>query len=293
MNGEFRSYAKINLHLQVIGRRADGYHELRTLFQSIALHDLVRIEVTGSELSLRVVEGRAPSGPENLALRAARLYFERWPPAAGVRIELRKRVPAGGGLGGGSSNAATVLRVLDTRFRRASPAGLWAAARTLGADVPFFLVGGTALGFGRGDEVIPLPDIPETEVWVVTPPVSVSTAEAFARLRDLTPNPLPSSIIELAQGGSVKNAAAVRGHNDMEAVVLGWVPLLGEVYESLFDAGASAVRLSGTGASLFAFFDHTTSVRDLEARLPDGTIVARSRTLGRVESASCGRSLED
>lgn len=271
----------------MIGRRSDGYHELRTLFQSVALHDLLRIEPGGERITLEVAEGEAPAGSENLAARAAELYFERWPPAAGLHIELRKRIPVGGGLGGGSSNAATVLRVLDAHFGRASAAGLWEVARALGADVPFFLVGGTALGFGRGDEVLPLPDLPETEVWLVTPPVSVSTAEAFTRLRDLTAKPLPSSIMVLAHGGSVMSAAAVDGHNDVESMVLGWVPLLGRVSQLLFDAGASDVRLSGTGASFFAFFDNKTSIRYLQSRLPEGTIVARSHTLGRVDSTSC------
>ncbi len=277
----------------MIGRRSDGYHELRTLFQSVELHDLVRLELAGPGVSVEVTAGAAPAGADNLALRAAELYFERWPPAAGLHIELRKRIPVGGGLGGGSSNAATVLRALDGRFERASRAGLWEAARELGADVPFFLVGGTALGFGRGDEVVPLADLPETEVWLVTPPVSVSTAEAFSRLRDLTAQPLPSSIVALAQGETVQSAAAVAGRNDMEPLVLGWVPLIGEVFDSLFDAGASSVRLSGTGATLFAFFQDPPSTRELKARLPEGTFVARSRTLGRVDSIGCQIALGD
>ncbi len=268
----------------MVGRRTDGYHELRTLFQTIAEHDLLRLELADTGLSLEVIEGRAPSGLDNLAARAAELYFERFPPAQGLRIELRKRLPVGGGLGGGSSNAATVLAALNDHFGRATTGELWSAARDLGADVPFFLVGGTALGFGRGDEIVPLPDLPETEVWVVTPPVSVSTAEAFARMPNLTAKPLPSSIVALAQGERVPSAAAVVGRNDLERAVMGWVPLLREVYNSLFDAGASSALLSGTGASFFAFFDSKTSTRQLEERLPKGTVVVKSRTLGRVGS---------
>ena len=277
----------------MIGRRSDGYHELRTLFQAIDLHDLLRLETAGDSVSLEVLEGSAPSGPENLAARAAELYFERWPPAEGLRIELRKRLPVGGGLGGGSSNAATVLAALNDHYSRATRGELWLAARDLGADVPFFLVGGTALGFGRGDEVVPLPDLPETDVWVVTPPVSVSTAEAFARMPNLTAKPLPSSIVALAQGERVQSAEAVTGCNDLERAVLGWVPLLREVYNSLFDAGARVARLSGTGASFFAFFDSKTSIRQLEGSLPNGTVVVKSRTLGRVGSTLNRLSLGD
>lgn len=275
----------------MIGRRSDGYHELRTLFQSVALHDVLHIGFSGQEVSVEVVSGEAPSGPSNLAARAAELYFARCPPREGVRIGLDKRIPAGGGLGGGSSNAATVLRVLNERYRRASPAILWEIARELGADVPFFLVGGTALGFGRGDEVVPLSDLPETTVWLVTPPVAVSTPEAFSRLGDLTAQPLPSSIMALTQGGRVQSAAAVGGHNDLEDLVLSWVPLLREVYSSLSGAGARVVRLSGTGASLFSFFDRQMSKGALEARLPEGTVVVRSRTLQRADSLKCRFSM--
>lgn len=291
--GAFRSYAKINLHLQIIGRRADGFHELRTLFQTIGLHDLLRLETADDGISLTVLEGSVPDDSRNLAFQAAEAYFERWPPASGLHLELRKRIPVGGGLGGGSSNAATVLLALDRHFGRATPAGLWEVARELGADVPFFLVGGTALGFGRGDEVIPLDDGPETEIWIVTPPVSISTAEAFGRLPDLTAKPLGFSILALAQGESDLGAAAVAGRNDLERMVLDWVPLLRGVYNSLFDAGANIVRLSGTGASFFALFDKTTSIRELKALLPVGTKVLRTRTLGRVDSVSCRISLGD
>jgi 4-diphosphocytidyl-2-C-methyl-D-erythritol kinase len=293
MIGAFRSYAKINLHLQVIGRRSDGYHELRTLFQSVDLHDLLAIEEEGSGVSIEVLEGDAPADASNLAVRAAELYFERCPPAAGLRIRVKKRVPAGGGLGGGSSNAATVLRALDAHYRRADRAALWQMARDLGADVPFFLVGGTALGFGRGDEVMPLADLPPTDVWLVTPPVEVSTPAAFARVGDLTAQPLPSSIVALAQGEGVSSAAAVDGRNDLEGLVLNWMPSLREVQDSLFGAGATVARLSGTGASFIVFFDREMSKGALEAQLPEGTVVVRSRTIRRVESLKCVVSMGD
>ncbi len=277
----------------MLGRRSDGYHELRTLFQTVAAHDLLRLELSGEDVTLDVSEGDAPSGRDNLALRAAELYFERFPPREGLRVELRKRLPIGGGLGGGSSNAATVLAALDGYFERARPGELWSIARELGADVPFFLVGGTALGFGRGDEVVPLNDLPPSDVFLIIPPVSVSTPEVFARLSNLTADPLPSSIVALAQGEEVRSAAAAVGRNDLERTVLGWVPLLREVYNALFDAGASEARLSGSGASFFAFFDGTKSIGELEARLPTGTVVVKTRTLDRVGSTQNRISLGD
>ncbi len=267
----------------MIGRRADGYHELRTLFQSVDVHDLLSVEIADGGVELEVTEGRAPAGDENLAARAARRYLERWAPDAGARIELRKRIPMGGGLGGGSSNAATVLRALQRLLGApAPPDDLEALARELGADVPFFLVEGTALGVGRGDEVIPLPDLPESEIWLVTPPVEISTREVFARLEGLTPLPLASSIMALVRGGSPRSVADLAARNDLQESVLRWYPRVGEVYESLLHAGASVVRLSGTGATLFAIFDSSDPEPALEAGLPTGTSALKARTLTRV-----------
>ncbi len=267
----------------MIGRRADGYHELRTLFQSVDLHDLLTIEIAAGGVELEVTEGRAPAGEDNLAARAARRYLERWAPDAGVRIELQKRIPIGGGLGGGSSNAATVLRALDHLLgRSAPPAELEDLARELGADVPFFLVEGTALGVGRGDEVIPLTDLPECEVWLVTPAVENSTAEVFSRLEGLTPLPLASSIMALARGAIPRSVAELAAHNDLQDSVLRWYPQVSRVYDSLLHVGARVVRLSGTGATLFAIFESTDPGPALAERLPAGTSALKARTLTRV-----------
>ncbi len=268
----------------MIGRRADGYHELRTLFQSVDLHDLLTLEIVDAGVALEVREGRAPAGDENLAARAARRYLERWAPDAGVRIELRKRIPIGGGLGGGSSNAAAVLRALQRLLGApAPPADLEELARELGADVPFFLVEGTALGVGRGDEVIPLPDLPESEIWLVTPPVEISTAEVFSRLEGLTPLPVASSIMALARGDPPRSVAELAARNDLQDAVLRWYPRVREVYESLLDSGARVVRLSGTGATLFAVFESSNQDAALQ-RLPEGTSARKARTLTRVEA---------
>ncbi len=268
----------------MIGRRADGYHELRTLFQSVDLHDLLTLEIVDAGVALEVREGRAPAGDENLAARAARRYLERWAPDAGVRIELRKRIPIGGGLGGGSSNAAAVLRALQRLLGApAPPADLEELARELGADVPFFLVEGTALGVGRGDEVIPLPDLPESEIWLVTPPVEISTAEVFSRLEGLTPLPVASSIMALARGDPPRSVAELAARNDLQDAVLRWYPRVREVYESLLDSGARVVRLSGTGATLFAVFESSNQDAALQ-RLPEGTSAWKARTLTRVEA---------
>ncbi len=282
MSYTFRSFAKINLHLQVVGRRADGYHELRTVFQTVDLHDLVTLEVVTAGVELTVVEGEAPAGAENLAARAARVFLERWAPQAGVRITLRKRIPVGGGLGGGSSNAATVLRGLGSSLGVRPPAAeLWAVARELGADVPYFLVGGTALGIGRGDEVVPLPDLPEQEVWLAVPPIAVPTAAIYGALTVPAIAALDPRLEPLLSGEGPRRLADIPGRNDLEPVARERFPVLAEVYNGLRSVGASGVRLSGSGATVFGCFAAVPAGDRLAAALPAGTRIVRALTLDR------------
>ena len=270
----------------MIGRRADGYHELRSLFQSIDLADGVRCRLEARPgVRLEVVEGVAPGGRENLMVRAAEAFAARWAPELGVAMELAKRVPMGGGLGGGSGNAATVLRALrDLTGRPERLEELWPVARELGADVPFFLVEGTALGFGRGDEVVPVPDLPETELWLAVPSLHISTADAFARLPEPSAEPLAPAVLALVHGAPAAPLESLAAGNDFEAHVRRWYPVIDDVYNSLLEAGAKVVRLSGTGASLFAIFDEGSQPGD--ANLPAGTSLLPTRTLSRTSIAA-------
>ncbi|MGH9464316.1 MAG: 4-(cytidine 5'-diphospho)-2-C-methyl-D-erythritol kinase [Thermoanaerobaculia bacterium] len=282
MSWTFRSFAKINLHLQVVGRRADGYHELRTVFQTVDLHDLITLEVAATGVELVVTEGGSPSGSENLAVRAARLFLGRWAPASGVRITLTKRIPVGGGLGGGSSNAATVLRGLAALFDvQPDPTELWTTARSLGADVPYFLVGGTALGVGRGDEVVPLPDLPEQELWLVVPPIEIPTAVIYAALEEPGAASLDPALGPLLAGTGSRRIADLPARNDLEPLARERFPLLREVYNGLQSVGASCARLSGSGATVFACFAASPAGDRLTECLPVGTRVIRAFTLNR------------
>src|ERR1039457_2919605 len=176
--------AKINLDLRVLGKRADGYHELRTIFQTISLRDTLEIAFTPGRKAEIVLQDD-PGIPDNLVLRAARLAMETMRAAGRVEMRLIKRIPMGAGLGGGSSDAAAVLLALPVLAGR--PLGLDALAglaARLGSDVPFFLLGGTAVGIGRGTELFPLPDRPAMSGLVVAPAVHVNTAQAY---RDLSP----------------------------------------------------------------------------------------------------------
>lgn len=283
----FRSFAKLNLHLEVVGRRADGYHELRTIFQTIDLADEIEIERAAGGIDLEVEGGSVAAGPENLVHRAAAAFLERWGAVGdGARLRLIKRIPAGGGLGGGSANAATVLLGMCSIWRvRPSYAELWPVARALGADVPFFLVGGTALGFGRGDEVVPLPDgdAAALELWLALPPFGTPTPEVFAALGDAFRN-APSPLLLGAEIGAPPGRGRSRiGENDLEAPAFRLWPELEAIYTSLLGAGASAVRMSGSGSTLFALFEEPSAARAAGVSLPSGTKWLGIRTLRRAD----------
>ena len=281
---EFRSPAKVNLHLQVVGRRPDGFHELRTVFQMVDLEDRVALELGGAGIEIDCRGTDLPPGGENLAARAATAFAARWAPGLGVRIRLEKRIPVGGGLGGGSGNAATVLLALrELCGRPAARADLWETARELGADVPFFLVGGTALGFGRGDELVPLPEPAASRLWLAVPPLAVDTGQVFRSLAGLTEAPLAPSIRRLlgARSRGARPLGDLLGQNDLQATVFRLYPEVAAVYDSLVAAGASWVSLSGSGACLVARFAVARQAARAQVALPAGVELRAVRTLSR------------
>jgi 4-diphosphocytidyl-2-C-methyl-D-erythritol kinase len=289
----FRSYAKLNLHLEVLGRRADGYHELRTLFQTIDLADRLVLEgrdAPGIELDAGGDPG-VPRGPENLAWRAAEAFLAefREAPFAGVAIDLEKRIPTGGGLGGGSSNAATVLLGLARLagldpFSAPVAARLARIGRALGADVPFFLVGGCALGLDRGDRIVPLPDpAPPAaggDFYLALPPFGLATVEVFRRLEPERTERGFEPLARAAAGERVPVDELV-GANDLEAPAFALSPPLAAMYTSLVRGGAGRVRMSGSGSSLFAHFAEGAAAAAAAARLPPGVQWLRVSLLGR------------
>ncbi len=174
-----RAFAKLNLGLRVLYRRPDGYHELRTVFQTISLADRLEISYAPAR-STRIEMSGTPEITDNLAERAARLVLDAAGKHGAVALRLQKSIPAGGGLGGGSSDAAAVLLALPVLAGARLPLErLSALAAQLGSDVPFFLYGGTALGLGRGEELYPLPDLPATDALLVAPDVHSSTCRCL------------------------------------------------------------------------------------------------------------------
>jgi 4-diphosphocytidyl-2-C-methyl-D-erythritol kinase len=249
-----RAFAKINLSLKVLYKRPDGYHEIRTVFQTIGLSDTLHLSFepgarSGIELedSLRI--------PDNLVERAARLFLEEKRVKGALRIRLEKRIPMGGGLGGGSSDAAAVLLALPALTgRRAELPELSALAAKLGSDVPFFLVGGTALGLGRGEELYPLPEEKEKPLLVLAPEIHSSTPAAYEALQ----RPSLTSLDDPAKlnvfQSFIWEARASSMENDFERPVFSLHPELGRWRRKLERLGAQAARLSGSGATLFGVF---------------------------------------
>ena len=249
-----RALAKINLDLRVLAKRPDAYHELRTIFQTISLADTLDIAFTpGRKIAIEIDD---PLGiPGNLAVQAAELALEAIGATGRVELRLAKRIPMGAGLGGGSSDAAAVLLALPPLAGRpVEMLRLYRAAAALGSDVPFFLLGGTAVGIGRGAELFPLPDRSPQTGLLVAPGVSVSTAEAYRRLSPrLTSESQQNKIVtfqSLWWDGGVGEAA----RNDFEAVVFQQLPRLARLKKRLLAAGASRALMTGSGSALFGLF---------------------------------------
>ncbi|HEX9186185.1 MAG TPA: 4-(cytidine 5'-diphospho)-2-C-methyl-D-erythritol kinase [Vicinamibacteria bacterium] len=289
-----RAFAKVNLGLEVLGLRDDGYHELRTLFQAIDLHDDVVLRPRPRGVVVRCDHPQVPTDGTNLAARAAEALRAHGRVAAGVEIEIRKRIPVGGGLGGGSTDAAAVLLGLDRLWKLGlGPDGLHLLARRLGADVPYFLLGGTALGLSRGDEVYPLRRQIRGHVVLVDPGIHVSTARVFARVdAGLTPR-LNSNSIFCFVSRELEGPGAYRFLvNDLEEAALAEAPALREqarrMRTVLLEGGARLAALSGSGASYFGLFeDARRAARAREALVAGGfrAEVARTLTLDQYRGA--------
>ena len=254
------SFAKINWALHVLGRRPDNYHELRTVFQTVTLHD--RLHLTPREhgrIEIRCDEPSIPVDESNLIYAAASALRERYGRREGVRVYLEKRIPAGGGLGGGSSNAAVTLLGLAHLWRiETTRSELAELGARLGADVPFFFTGGTAEGRGLGTQIKPLADVDETRLVIVTPGVKVLTAEAYKALSAPALTKANGDIMLSISRADAQFPGFVpyNLHNDFEPVVLRLEPEIERAKKALGQAGARATLLAGSGASVFGIFDN-------------------------------------
>jgi 4-diphosphocytidyl-2-C-methyl-D-erythritol kinase len=300
------AHAKLNLSLRVLAREGSGYHQIETMFCGLELADEIEISRTSAGVTLdvaaptgaiagptgdvtvptrdTVAAATADLGPieQNLAFRAARLFADATTLGQDSHIRLVKRIPAGAGMGGGSSDAAAVLSALNRMHGRPlSDAALLRLGAQLGSDVPFFLADTPlALAWGRGERIMPLPPLPAAPILLTVPPERIATAAAYAALdgvRARTP-----AVIHAPRSWSDVAAAA---HNDFEDVIFARHPRLGALRQLLEDAGAMIARMTGTGSVVFGAFGDVASAeaaaRQVARAHPDvGTIVTQTRTSG-------------
>lgn len=289
-----RAHAKINLDLRVLGTRPDGFHELRTVFQAISLHDIVICTVRPGPFAIECDTAGVPLDRSNLAWKAAQALWRSLRRDGEVRdmvVRLQKRIPLQAGLGGGSADAAATLLGLARAWRvPVQPTQLTDVGATLGADVPFFLSGGTALGLGRGDEVYPLADLPRHWIVLLIPAFGVSTIEAYRWYdaeRDLghgqavrepqyVPGPWPSRAAQMI--------------NDLEAPIARHYPEIEQMKLALRRAGALAAAMSGSGSTVFGLFQKKSDAATAVERLSgSGWRVLLTESLGRGEYARRSR----
>jgi 4-diphosphocytidyl-2-C-methyl-D-erythritol kinase len=255
--------AKVNLRLKVLAREASGYHQIETHFCAIGLADTLEVARGGKGIELDVVGAQLGPPAENLVYRAAAAFFSRAGLEPAVRIRLEKVVPAGAGLGGGSSDAATTLLALnDLLGAPLSPAALFRIGAALGSDIPFFLSGAPrALAWGRGERLLPLPALPAAPMLVVVPNFPIATAAAYhdlAKVRESRAQTPQPTIIDPKRLGSWADIGRL-AENDFELSVFSRYPRLRDIKVSLQDTGAVVSLLSGSGSALFGIFpDETT-----------------------------------
>lgn len=290
-----RAHAKINLDLRVLGTRPDGYHELRTVFQAISLHDRVSCIPRDGAFAIECDTAGVPLDRSNLVWKAADALWRalrRTGPLRDMVIRLEKRIPLQAGLGGGSTDAAAALVGLARAWRVAiRPAQMTDVAATLGADVPFFLSGGTALGLGRGDEVYPLADLPRHWIVLLIPGFGVSTVDAYnwydgerdlargvgVREPQYVPGPWPSRAAQMI--------------NDLEAPIARHHPEIEQMKSALRRVGALAAAMSGSGSTVFGLFQKRSEAARAVERLSGvgGWRVLLTESLGKGDYARRSR----
>lgn len=270
---QLKAYAKVNLFLRVLGKRPDGFHNIRTLFQTVSLSDSLSVRLTpAGRPAVKLACSRDDlQGEDNLAWRAADLMLRLTGLAAQIEITLDKAIPSGAGLGGGSSDAAAVIRAVAAMLpTRPAAQALFEVAAELGSDVPFLLLGGSAIGSGRGTELKPLADLPPAALAIAQPAVEVSTAWAYRALQEhraaLTPDSQKSKIEGFDLSSSTPFVGSLPGSgegmvNDFESVVFRRYPLIAALKERLQALGAQPALMSGSGSAVYGVFESYQSAR--------------------------------
>lgn len=267
---DLKALAKINLGLDVLGKREDGYHEVRMVMQSVYLYDNVRLEAReepGIELSSNLYY--LPDDSGNIAYKAAQMMMEEFRLSGGVRITLEKHIPVAAGMAGGSANAAAVLFGMNRLFGlHLTREELMERGVKLGADVPYCIMRGTVLAEGIGEKLTVLPSIPRCAVLIAKPPISVSTRVVYEALdsKEIIRHPDIDGLIQALRQGSLTDTAACMG-NVLEDVTIPKYPVIHEIKEEMLLAGALNAMMSGSGPTVFGLFENKMNARNAQERI--------------------------
>ena len=274
---QLQAFAKINLDLRVLGLRDDGYHEVRTVLQTIDWADEIHIDPAQR---FEFVEHGVQAGEANLVVRAARAFERLTAGPVRARIELLKNLPSGAGLGGGSADAAVTMLGLQRFYdKEIADQELIPALAELGSDVPFFVSGGKALGTGRGEKITPLTDETGYALLIVVPPLAIATREAYSWLTEQG----KSNTINRFCAQQVSGSGEEEPGNDFESAVFPRHPLLSEIKSEFLGAGARRASLSGTGSAIFGIFGSTEDAARALPRLSRFGVARVARPLSRPE----------
>ncbi|MDZ7830857.1 MAG: 4-(cytidine 5'-diphospho)-2-C-methyl-D-erythritol kinase [Desulfobacterales bacterium] len=251
---EIKSFAKVNLYLEITGKRPDGYHELITVMCLIDLHDTLRIEFQPPVTRLSCNHADVPSDEANLVLKAARTFFQAIGRTDALTVSIDKKIPVGAGLGGGSSNAAAMLTALNNHYQQPlDKAALMTLAGRIGADVPFFIYGRPALAMGIGEDLTPFDNLSESPVVLIYPGKPLSTGEVYQRLNfGLTKSKKINTQIIFRHIRKKEIPALL--HNDLEPPAFAMNPEIAHAKTVLLGEGAAGALMSGSGSSVFGIY---------------------------------------
>lgn len=272
---KLRAMAKINLGLDVIRRREDGYHEVKMIMQTIRLYDRISMRKTKNQgIQVKTNLFYLPENENNLVYKAAKLLQDEFGIAEGVRIDLQKYIPVAAGMAGGSSDAAAVLYGMNRMFRLGlSTEELKERGVKIGADVPYCIMRGTALAEGIGEKLTELPPMPECKILVAKPPISVSTKFVYENLKldEHTKHPDMERLIQDVEKGSLQDIAAHMG-NVLESVTIPNFPVIAEIKEQMIKDGALNAMMSGSGPTVFGLFDDAQKAEYAYQRMREGNL---------------------
>lgn len=267
---KLKALGKINLGLDVLGRRPNGYHDVRMVMQTVYLYDQILLEKTDKEgISLKTNLFYLPVNENNLAYRAAKMLIDEFTIKEGVHISLEKHIPVAAGMAGGSSNAAAVLYGMNRLFQLGlTDQELMERGVKLGADVPYCIMRGTVLAEGIGEELTPLPAMPKCHVLLAKPPISVSTQKVYEKLdaQEVTKHPDIDGILLGLQTGDLKKITSSMG-NVLENVTITEYPQIERIKDVMKEEGALNAMMSGSGPTVFGIYDAKMLARRAAARI--------------------------